>query len=418
MAARSDVGRSTLKGVPPFPKRPAYKDPPIPICLISTPKPYGRRCAIPPRPESRSRATLCSAAGPLYAANRPAVIRRGVFHDTSACLFGHRSLGFPALAFSDHDVYGHVHGCVTYPAYRKLHRKMSPSWAMTTYTVGLAAITILPIATVVSLVTPQAVAGLKILDGLRDSGWIHSPEAQAWFASVDAWLKNLPGLEGGLDQLASTAAGLAGTAARTVLAGGVGIAGGAFQAVLVLFLFVMITMMCVTRADLIHEFACRLTQWPAEVIDRFVSTIRKAIFGVLVGVVFVALIQGFLCGVGFAIAEVPQPAFWGLIAAFVAPIPFVGTALVWLPVCIWLWLTGSTVACIGLAIWCALVVAGVDNLLRPFFLKTGIDASVVTLILSILCGLAAFGPVGVFAGPVLVAVAIQAGNESTLCRKH
>lgn len=156
-----------------------------------------------------------------------------------------------------------------------------------------------------------------------------------------------------------------------MLAGGVGIAGGAFQAVLVLFLFVMITMMCVTRADLIHEFACRLTQWPAEVIDRFVSTIRKAIFGVLVGVVFVALIQGFLCGVGFAIAEVPQPAFWGLIAAFVAPIPFVGTALVWLPVCIWLWLTGSTVACIGLAIWCALVVAGVDNLLRPFFLKTG-----------------------------------------------
>ena len=136
------------------------------------------------------------------------------------------------------------------------------------------------------------------------------------------------------------------------------------------------------------------------------------------GVVFVALIQGFLCGVGFAIAEVPQPAFWGLVAAFVAPIPFVGTALVWLPVCIWLWLTGSTVACIGLAIWCALVVAGVDNLLRPFFLKTGIDASVVTLILSILCGLAAFGPVGVFAGPVLVAVAIQAGNESTLCRKH
>ncbi len=308
--------------------------------------------------------------------------------------------------------------CVTYPIYRRLHRKLSPSWAMTVYTVGLALITILPIASIVSLVTPQAVAGLKILDGLRDSGWINGPEAQAWFASVDVALKKLPGLEGGLGQLASTAAGLAGTAARTVLAGGVGIAGGAFQAVLVLFLFVMITMLCATRADLIHEFSCRLTQWPAEVIDRFVSTIRKAIFGVLVGVVFVALIQGFLCGVGFAFAGVPQPAFWGLIAAFVAPIPFVGTALVWLPVCIWLWLTGSTMTCVGLALWCALVVAGVDNFLRPFFLKTGIDASVVTLILSILCGLAAFGPVGVFAGPVLVAVAIQAANESTLSRNR
>ena len=64
------------------------------------------------------------------------------------------------------------------------------------------------------------------------------------------------------------------------------------------------------------------------------------------------------------------------------------------------------------------------GVLRKVFIMYGlsmtspIDASVVTLILSILCGLAAFGPVGVFAGPVLVAVAIQAGNESTLCRKH
>ena len=62
--------------------------------------------------------------------------------------------------------------CVTYPAYRRLHRRLSPSWAMTAYTVGLAAITILPLATVVSLVTPQAVAGLKILDCVIPAGYI------------------------------------------------------------------------------------------------------------------------------------------------------------------------------------------------------------------------------------------------------
>ncbi|MEG2140894.1 MAG: AI-2E family transporter, partial [Bilophila sp.] len=287
------------------------------------------------------------------------------------------------------------------------------SWALITYTTTLTLVTLLPIVLVVSLVTPQAVSGLRTLDRFRDSGWLQSQEALALFTSADVWLKKLPGLEGGLDQLASTAAGLAGTAARTVLASGVGLAGGAFQALLVLFLFIMITVLCVTNAKLIHEFTCRLTTLPQAVVDRFTVTIRKAIFGVLVGVVFVALIQGVLCGIGFAFAGVPQPAFWGLIAACVAPIPFIGTALVWAPVCIWLWLTGATVACIGLAIWSALVVAGVDNLLRPFFLKTGIDASVVALVLSILCGLAAFGPIGVFAGPVLVAVAIQAAREST-----
>lgn len=307
--------------------------------------------------------------------------------------------------------------CVTYPAYRKLHRKMSPSWAMTTYTVGLAAITILPIATVVSLVTPQAVAGLKILDGLRDSGWIHSPEAQAWFASVDAWLKNLPGLEGGLDQLASTAAGLAGTAARTVLAGGVGIAGGAFQAVLVLFLFVMITMMCVTRADLIHEFACRLTQWPAEVIDRFVSTIRKAIFGVLVGVVFVALIQGFLCGVGFAIAEDPPTRVLGPLAAFVAP-TLLSARLS----------SGAGIAfgCGsrdhgGLHRPCHLVCAGRSRGGQPASPLLPEDGD--RRVGRYADPLHPLRPRRVWAGrrlrgPVLVAVAIQAGNESTLCRKH
>ena len=160
----------------------------------------------------------------------------------------------------------------------------------------------------------------------------------------------------------------------------------------------MITMMCVTRADLIHEFACRLTQWPAEVIDRFVSTIRKAIFGVFVGgVVFVALIQGFLCGVGFAIAEVPQPAFWGLIAAFVAPIPFVGTALG----CA----AGTAFGCgsrgltvrwpaSALPLLCAGRSRGGAACCAPSAWKNrGSTASVVTLILSILCGLAAFGPV-------------------------
>ena len=307
---------------------------------------------------------------------------------------------------------------VSYPYYVKLQARMRPSLALATYTGLLSVMTMLPIGVVVSLVAPQAVVGLKILDGLRDSGWFVSPEAQALFADIDVWLKDIPGLEGGLHQLAASAAGLAGTAARTVLAGGVGLAGGAFQAVLVLFLFVMITVLCVTHAPLIYEFAHRLSGFPRPLLDRFVVTVRKAIFGVMVGVVFVALIQGFLCGLGFAVAGVPQPAFWGLIAAFVAPIPFVGTALVWLPISLWLWFTGAKTAAIGLTIWCTFVVAGVDNLLRPFFLKAGIDATVVALVLSILCGLAAFGPVGVFAGPVLVAVAIQAGRESSAGSYH
>lgn len=305
--------------------------------------------------------------------------------------------------------------CVSYPLYARWSGGISEKLSLSLYAAALSVAVLLPIVAVISLITPQAVAGVRTLDRFRESGWWNSPETLAWFDSLDGWLRELPGLEGGLEQLASSAASLAGSAARTVLAGGMVLAGGAFQFILELVVFVMIATLCVGNAQVIRAAARRLTAFPEPMLDRFIVTIRGAISAVLMGVVFVAVIQGALCGVAFAAADVPQAAFWGLIAAFVAPIPFVGTALVWLPACLWLWLTGSTFASIGLALWCALVVAGADNILRPFFLKTGIDASLVTLLLSILCGLAAFGPVGVFAGPVLVAVGIQAGRESLSC---
>ena len=58
------------------------------------------------------------------------------------------------------------------------------------------------------------------------------------------------------------------------------------------------------------------------------------------GIVFVALVRGALCGIAFAVAGINQPAFWGMLATLVAPIPAIGTALVWLPLCLSLWFSG------------------------------------------------------------------------------
>ena len=69
-------------------------------------------------------------------------------------------------------------------------------------------------------------------------------------------------------------------------------------------------------------------------------------------------------------------------------------------------------AAVGLALWGMLAVAGVDNVLRPLFLRQGINAPFFVLILAILCGLASFGPVGLIAGPVLLSFAMQAVEEA------
>ncbi|MDD6088276.1 MAG: AI-2E family transporter [Desulfovibrionaceae bacterium] len=302
--------------------------------------------------------------------------------------------------------------CVTYPFYQKCTSWLSPRIGMMAYASSIGFAVMLPIVVIVSLVTPQALAGLRTLDALRTSEWMHGVRAQTLYHNVDTALKKIPGFDGGLEQLAGNITDLIGSLTRQILAGGVGFFGGAFQAVVVVCLFVLLCLLFANYASTFKKFTCRITSLPEDVVSRYVTAFRKAIFGVLIGVVFVAMIQGFLCGLGFSVAGVPQAAFWGLLAACVAPIPFIGTTLVWIPICIWLWIKSTLLATIGLALWCAIVVSGVDNFLRPFFLKTGIDASVLVLVLAIICGLAAFGPVGIFVGPLLVAFAVQSARES------
>ena len=75
-------------------------------------------------------------------------------------------------------------------------------------------------------------------------------------------------------------------------------------------------------------------------------------------------------------------------------------------------------AAVGLALWGIVVVAGVDNVLRPLFLQQGIKAPFFVLIIAILCGMSSFGPVGLIAGPVLLAFAIQAVEEGNRTYRH
>jgi predicted PurR-regulated permease PerM len=271
---------------------------------------------------------------------------------------------------------------------------------------------LLPIALVVIMVLPQAVNGMKVLDQLRESGWLQGPEAQHLFDSIDEYLRMLPGMEDGLRQMTRQAADLAGTFMRAGVARGVDIATNFLNMAFNIFLMVALAMVSMLYAPTLHEYTCAITGCPAAVLERFVVSIRAALRAVLAGVVLVAILQGILCGIAFAFTGVPQAAFWGLLAAFIAPIPVIGTATVWIPACLYLWYTGSTASAVGLALWCIIVVAGVDNFMRPYFLQGGIDAPFVVVLVTVLCGLIAFGPAGLVAGPVLMAFALQAAREA------
>jgi predicted PurR-regulated permease PerM len=302
--------------------------------------------------------------------------------------------------------------CFCLPFYRRLSGRMRSSRAMFLVIAMSCLALALPVALVVSMVLPQAVTGMKVLDQLRESGWLHGQEAQSFLDSVDYYLRLLPGMEDGLRQLTRQAADLAGTLVRTALAGGVGLAANLLRLALHVFLVFALAMVFMLYAPLLHDYARIITQCPGATIDRFILSIRSALHAVLTGVLLVAALQGVVCGIAFGLTGVPQAAFWGLLSAFVAPVPVVGTAAVWLPACLYLWFTGSSGAALFLLAWCVVLVAGVDNFMRPHFLKGGINAPFIVILLTVLCGIIAFGPAGLVAGPVLMAFALQAAREA------
>ena len=138
----------------------------------------------------------------------------------------------------------------------------------------------------------------------------------------------------------------------------------------------------------------------AELLDK----VEAAIASVTKGTILIALLQGVLTGIGFALAGLPNPVLWASIAAFAAMIPAIGTGLVIVPAVAYLAFIGQTPSATILAVWGLGIVGTVDNLLRPMLIGRGIKIHPLIILFSALGGLQFFGILGFFVGPVVLAV--------------
>jgi predicted PurR-regulated permease PerM len=140
-----------------------------------------------------------------------------------------------------------------------------------------------------------------------------------------------------------------------------------------------------------------------ELLERFVSVTRAAVRGSLL----IGLIQGCLAGLAFWVAGVPGPAFWGTVMIVLSILPVIGSAIVWVPAVIYLFMAGKTVAGIALLAWCATVVSTIDNILRPRLMGRGARMSDLLILLSTLGGIVLFGAVGFIVGPIVAALFVS-----------
>lgn len=137
--------------------------------------------------------------------------------------------------------------------------------------------------------------------------------------------------------------------------------------------------------------------------EQAVRLAGKAIRGVALGVLVTALVQALAGGIGLAIVGVPFAVVLTAVM-FLSAIVQIGVAPVLLPAVAWLYWTGSATSGTVLLVWTMLVIP-IDNILRPILIKYGVDLPMLLVIAGVIGGLLAFGFIGIFVGPVVLAVA-------------
>lgn len=140
----------------------------------------------------------------------------------------------------------------------------------------------------------------------------------------------------------------------------------------------------------------------ATLLDHLSSVTRALVLGMLL----TAVAQGVLLGAGFAIVGLPSPVVFGVLTALASAVPFVGTALVWMPAVLVLLAQGRHWAALFLAIWSLGLVTSVDNVIKPLVVSGRAGLPTLAVFIGLVGGLSAFGAIGLFLGPVIIALAI------------
>ncbi|HQW09525.1 MAG TPA: AI-2E family transporter [Steroidobacteraceae bacterium] len=147
-----------------------------------------------------------------------------------------------------------------------------------------------------------------------------------------------------------------------------------------------------------------------ERVHGYMSAISQTVRAVVYGLLAAAIAQGTIAGLGYWVAGLKAPIALGALTMIAALIPFM-TPVVWVGASIWLVITGHTVAGTGLFLWGLLAISWIDNIVRPLVISNATSIPFLLVLFGVLGGVVAFGLVGLFVGPVILAVLMAVWRE-------
>ncbi len=145
-------------------------------------------------------------------------------------------------------------------------------------------------------------------------------------------------------------------------------------------------------------------------IHHYLETISETTRAVVYGVGLTAIAQSFLAGISYFVAGVPNPMVLTIITFLLALVPF-GPPVAYTSVSLWLFSQGQTIEAIGVMAWGVFIVSTADNVIRPLVISGATQIPFLLIMFGVLGGLASFGMVGLFIGPVILAVLLAIWRE-------
>jgi predicted PurR-regulated permease PerM len=165
-------------------------------------------------------------------------------------------------------------------------------------------------------------------------------------------------------------------------------------------------------ARIILELRHVMTRFLGDRAHGYLTAAGSTAHAVVYGILLTAFVQGIVAGIGYGVAGMTSPVTFGILTFLVAMIPF-ASPLVWGSAGTLLFFQGEIGPAIGVWLWGALVVSQIDNFLRPIFISSISPVPFLLVLFGVLGGILAFGLIGLFAGPIVLAVAWAVWREWT-----
>ncbi|GBQ25069.1 transporter [Acetobacter estunensis NRIC 0472] len=292
---------------------------------------------------------------------------------------------------------------VTWPILLWHRRHMGPVAAALCMTLLSSVGILVPLVLVASkglAEAPRVVT--KVTDILLPS--LHLPEVPRWLARLPlmgdeitrTWVK----VGQDLSHVGQSLRPYAGDIAQSVITLLVQVASGGLQLAMALFIAFFFWLSGDSLGHTIRQLIERVALHHA---DRMLMIVGGTVRGTVYGILGTALVQGVLTGIGLAVVHVPEPILLAVLATLMSVLP-IGAPLVWVPAAIWLVAIHHPWRGIILALYGVIFISGADHIIRPIFISRGAQLPYLLTLIGVIGGVLEFGGLGIFLGPVLLAV--------------